>query len=1094
MAIRDRDRLGNDGGSTPHRYRITNNSNRQDSQIDILNIDDTEARKTLKNFFEMVRKEAASTNSELGRMYNSLTSSYDNEIDTMREKLRSVKESSRQEGLEHNKRLKYIQEEFALEMSLSKKIDEQIKLRERNEKTFTGRRIINNVNQRNDLSRQVEDIKSQILSGRDKSGKYLTEGNIKNLVQRARSLESSIRDLDQSTEELIDRQEKRVSEFTEVFKSFINDVVSIFTSQFKSGVVEYFSAYENSFTEFAGRMQTSYSETRSFYDNAISTLYNSGLFSSVNINSQLIPALTTAVQQGFTGTDAISKAIADSESKILVPWLDTASEAWVNMSFNMSKGNMELLKSQQLQLQTTKAGNRLLQSGVVNSLTSEMEPLLRNIDFNTGGANNLSEEYQAIMAGLVEQGMTANDAYSYVQQLVSVQKNQYSALTSGDTAKILMASGFVSGESPLDIMNGKLGSIYGMAASSSNDLHASAIMSTLGLTGPAFTKEIAKEVQDGIAYAYSNVGSSSITWKDALNNIEEYTTATTKQTNSLQNVGASTIGEWITAIPQGDKWFTSVLDLLKGILTAIIGGKLIDKLLNTEKIRSILSSIEGATSGKLGGLGSSNASINTISLSSILKGLGITTGIAEATYGGYNMVQEINKATDRSNTNSQKDIATKSAIGYGTGAAAGATGALALALGASGPVGWIALGVGAVSLGATEIYKSYNKTSEVLLELESEFDNQKNILEETNKTMKSNLDSIVSEIDNMNTLEDKKKYLLDSGLATEEQLTTMTSSSIENFLASLNNMTDKLLDAQEKALDELEKLTKEEVESRRKSNADLIKQDILSSTGNDQIQKLRALGYTDEEIARIGTKKGLFGLGGTYTAEDLLNEKSGKFLGIFGGQTKLDTASVSTYDEYGNIFGLNGYQQVSVDSNILSQIAEAAGILDTYRGTTIPQYKEKYNKAKAFLAEYYNSYGSKIDSILNDPLSSYAVGTPYVYNDELAQLHEGERVLTKSQNSLFTAIGGIGLLSSGKLLLNSLFGLQNYSQNDIEDDISREDMTKTIINGIGEIVSAISNINNSENSIDYNTRTLPRITNEYNKNLINLAPTISANS
>lgn len=1094
MAVRDRDRLGNNGGNTPHRYRITNNSNRQDSQIDILNIDDTEARKTLKNFFEMVRKEAASTNSELGRMYNSLTSSYDNEIDTMREKLRSVKESSRQEGLEHNKRLKYIQEEFALEMSLGKKIDEQIKLRERNEKTFTGRRIINNVNQRNDLSKQVEDIKSQILSGRDKSGKYLTEGNIKNLVQRARSLESSIRDLDQSTEELIDRQEKRVSEFTEVFKSFINDVVSIFTSQFKSGVVEYFSAYENSFTEFAGRMQTSYSETRSFYDNAISTLYNSGLFSSVNINSQLIPALTTAVQQGFTGTDAISKAIADSESKILVPWLDTASEAWVNMSFNMSKGNMELLKSQQLQLQTTKAGNRLLQSGVINSLTSEMEPLLRNIDFNTGGANNLSEEYQAIMAGLIEQGMTANDAYSYVQQLVSVQKNQYSALTSGDTAKILMASGFVNGESPLDIMNGKLGSIYGMAANSSNDLHASAIMSTLGLTGPAFTKEIAKEVQDGIAYAYSNIGSSSITWKDALNNIEEYTTATTKQTNSLQNVGASTIGEWITAIPQGDKWFTSVLDLLKGILTAIIGGKLIDKLLNTEKIRSILSSIEGATSGKLGGLSSSSASINTISLSSILKGLGITTGIAEAAYGGYNMVQEINKATNRSNTNSQKDIATKSAIGYGTGAAAGATGALALALGASGPVGWIALGVGAVSLGATEIYKSYNKTSEVLLELESEFDNQKNILEETNKTMKSNLDSIVSEIDNMNTLEDKKKYLLDSGLATEEQLTTMTSSSIENFLASLNNMTDKLLDAQEKALDELEKLTKEEVESRRKSNADLIKQDILNSTGNDQIQKLRALGYTDEEIARIGTKKGLFGLGGTYTAEDLLSEKSGKFLGIFGGQTKLDAASVSTYDEYGNIFGLNGYQQVSVDSNILSQIAEAAGILDTYRGTTIPQYKEKYNKAKAFLAEYYNSYGSKIDSILNDPLSSYAVGTPYVYNDELAQLHEGERVLTKSQNSLFTAIGGIGLLSSGKLLLNSLFGLQNYSQDDIEDDISREDMTKTIINGIGEIVSAISNINNSENSIDYNTRTLPRITNEYNKNLINLAPTISANS
>jgi len=370
--------------------------------------------------------------------------------------------------------------------------------------------------------------------------------------------------------------------------SGLMDIIGKFFGMWLDGAQKFSQQYEASYNQLSTAFASDRDGIHNMLDKGMNNLGDK-VGDLVNYSDEFLPALTEVSKQGLMGDNALAKAIRDSVDKKIMPWLDTASEQWVNMNTYLSEGNLNTLKGQQLMLQKTEAGNRLLQSGVINSVTNDMEPLLRNIDFNTGGSANMSEDAQALMASMVENGgMTPQEAYEQVKAAVDVQKNQYAALTSGDTSKILMAQEAVNGGSYVDMLQNSTGRIAGMAADTGSDLGASAVGSILGLNMSAYTNENAAALEYSLSDKAINdmkdaIGSGKIdpneAYGDAINNASEKITTTQEALNSIENSSAETLGLWSTQIPLFWTWAGSIASMLGSLVNWGLD-KLLGKLFN----------------------------------------------------------------------------------------------------------------------------------------------------------------------------------------------------------------------------------------------------------------------------------------------------------------------------------------------------------------------------------------------------------------------------------------------------------------------------------------------------------------------------------
>lgn len=1037
--IADRDRLGG-GASTRYTINRSRSSSRTNpSQIDILEIDDSKARKTLQEFFAESKRETKSAADDIRKMWTmSMGYSDDyrkqaikniNDIEDARDaahraEVRRINIESRtrserdtalaKEMKQYNlDRIKYIKEINAADrqgLEIQRRTEE---LRKKYANTRLGKKIQGDLDKSQELRVRLESEYAKASSGK------LSKDELIEIAANTDELEGQLAEANKRIERSIDSSERRSEGIKSAIKGFIKDAVTILTHNYIEGVQGYFNSYENTFTEFAGRLGTNYDQTRQFYSDIITQTYSNGMDTAISINKELIPAIQTSLRQGFTGDNAIAKAIADEQSRILMPWLDTASEAWVNMSFNMSKENMDLLKTQQLQLQTTKAGNRLLQSGVINSMTSEMEPLLRNIDLNTGGANNLSAEGQAMMASLVEQGMSAQDAYSLVLNAINVQKDLYGALTSGDVTKVLMGQAVAEGKGLFGQFENVAG-LYGIA-SNGNYLTASALNDILGLNMVAGTPEIAREIADAISKKGNYIDITDKEWEDIVKDINGRLSATKSQENKQQN-DAARVGEWITAIPQGDKWFQSVLDLGEAILAAVLagfGGNVLNRALEWL------------------GLGAGGKGI----LSRFLNGGGSgATNFASAAEAGAfgDAVDDVTRAVSDVTDDGVKAIA-DSADEMAEAATQFSTeglnfwNKLKYNLSANGPQMltnmWNSSFVGDWFFHNTELGRALNSEygNGGILDLFSS--------EGRARIWKEGIEDPVNEwaanqveadraheagetfyigVDHAgDAITDLGRWLYDIGLDTDWTRTAKGS----------KTQREKLNDYQQKQRDEAENAA-------RIARINAENEQILSST--EPIPLYPDLPSYDEFMSwDIADKNKYF-------------EEHG--LGYYGFGNHIENGRFVNGKYFVPTTPVNG------------------GLYQMPEGWVDPN------------ATYWNA------------APSYAVGSPYITKDQYALVHEGERILTPGQNEAFGEIGSTGLLLAGSTLINKLLGFSSFDDSD--DDISREDMTETLVESLDKVTAAIARLVPS-NGIDYGNRTLPRITNNYNSNLVNLVPSIS---
>lgn len=342
---------------------------------------------------------------------------------------------------------------------------------------------------------------------------------------------------------------------TNVFDNFIQELSNTFSSAIRA----YSQAYESTFSNLAGRTGAGYKGTRALYSDANAKLYGSGLNTTIDMSSELIPQMSVEASKGFTGEALTKQALDNSLAKYIMPWLDTTSSAFVNLSFNLNDYQMKSLKSAQLQLQNTEAGNRLLQSGVINTLTQEMSPLLSTLAINT------SETFQNEIYSLAEQlmsqpGMTEDQALSAASKLVQAELNPYSTLMNGSVNEKLYSINRTSGKSVYDAYNNSFGQTVALAQSTSNPYASGAIFSGLG---GLYNSEYANRT-----FGTQRVSDTGVIKKGtdaydkATKNVKEYTTATHKATTGINNL-FNGIGEIVTAIPMGILIFEKLLSVVK---------------------------------------------------------------------------------------------------------------------------------------------------------------------------------------------------------------------------------------------------------------------------------------------------------------------------------------------------------------------------------------------------------------------------------------------------------------------------------------------------------------------------------------------------
>jgi len=306
--------------------------------------------------------------------------------------------------------------------------------------------------QDNDRYDELLQHEAEIYETALKNNAELTKEELKTLKKIQQERSKIEQEFDDNNEERGSKSLKRLGGIKGVLKkltdevfSFINrDIDRFYTDNIKGAISEYNNFYETNFTEIAGRTGLgNREETHEIIrSTALTVSADETLKKGLNINKDVFPELANAVKQGFTGEDATAVAISNAVDKKIMPWLDTSSETWSYMQFTMSEDSLKAVKGQQLQLQATKEGNRLLQTGVISTLMDKFAPLLSSININTTSKDDLGDFYK-IAESQLGSGATEKQIKEYASSLFDAVYKPYETLTTGGVYERTLAHNYL---------------------------------------------------------------------------------------------------------------------------------------------------------------------------------------------------------------------------------------------------------------------------------------------------------------------------------------------------------------------------------------------------------------------------------------------------------------------------------------------------------------------------------------------------------------------------------------------------------------------------------------------------------------------------
>ena len=898
------------------------------------------------------------------------------------------------------------------------KLEEESFLKDKAKKTSTKMEHLENNKKINALKKELE------LQTKIENVKSNSEKSIKNSINRATIPGlGSVGSLKEFSE--LNTSAKVFSVAVDAF----NKTVDNFVGAFKDGMNAVAGKANSQFHNIATMTGMSYGTYRNGIGGMGNRLRNwNGYNLQDNIKtSDVQDAMNSLASAGVSRESLLSNAVENAITNTIVPYLDTQSENFILLNERIggdfskqirgiSKANIEI------------AGNNLATKDILNSMIDLVKPMSDEALENLAkGSTEVSAMVNKLMK---EQGWSKENAEAYATSMFKYQKYGASQLAGASTSDKLKYYNILHSGYDLGDLN-NANNIMGIALDTD--------MRLMGMT-PGYGNNISRLQSNtfadamGIDYNYrqqlyssnkKGLSGSSLSKSTDLTNAQfnnygnqatqdlangDTQTTRDKQLTQLENLSTE-VAMW--KVDSG-LWFDTLTTAVQGIAKILvtwaagkvvgnIGSKLVGGASSGTGTLLKAGLTQGFAKGSTKAFGAGKIGALSGTGGAIAGAAGIAAGGAMAIDGGSRVISDFQSG----------DVNAGTALA-GTEAAGGAIGAGALiALGASNPIGWVALAVGGLAMVGKAAYDTANSYKQAGKKVEKEWDNQLHSIQGEIRERENSIYATEEYLKNEKDTEKARAELINSGMLSEEdtqkaqkasreeleKLTKQYKASTQDFKGLSSDIMSDLKIKQSKEANDSVKSIQDWLKGDASKNYNKSNEDTLAYLRTLMVEEIKAKGDSasheeKEYLKRVdkNNKKTKYG------QADMLWEFNSWDDGYKAIGKALSSEDIGKVTRLANNKGISGIKRFNYISE--EDVSSALELLS--RADSKEKAEEAFGLLKGF--GYANKdmlptddSRAKVESLISQYGASYRVGTDNVpYDNYPALLHEGEAVLTAS--------------------------------------------------------------------------------------------------
>lgn len=845
-----------------------------------------------------------------------------------------------------------------------------------------------------------------------------------------------------------------ISGAANVLVSGVERFLTLWIDRFFDGMDRIVNTYEDTYQTVSVLMDINQSQYAEVQSKSLDKINELNLGNNIAI-SNVMKELETVVKLGVTGEDAKNKAISDSITKAINPYIETTSDAYTDLQLKLGDKFVTTMNGMAQSVATTAGSTRFMQRNINDILTS-MEPIVLNAKSDYAD-KVLGPMVQELESYVNKGDMTQAEAEKLKQSALDMTLDPYEALTNGSITTRVAANKVADSGGDFTNAYGNLTALLESEIQLQKDTKPGTLESSIKTdvygSNLSYATDKQKVLETHNNFSSSGSYEAGLTAQDNFAN-DKYTTAKQQKDISAENASLG-LSQFRQQYPDAYEILSTMAATLTKIFNEIafskiadIGANLFGKLLNKGTSKVLGNTVsEGISKGigkgilknvgskalnglaKLGG-GSAGAGVATIG--------GVAAGALISAGGIYHMSDASKTLNNKLESSDNKKLAGVQMAGGTTAAVGGAVGAGALlALGASNPVGWAALVIGGLGLAAAQAAKSLKKTNSALEATNESFDNvseaAKNLATTQVKTVKTSTEDLVKNAKDAistNTREAYEDFLVGAGAITQED-----ADNDKYLITELQKMTEDIRDTGYVTIDSLS-ATYGNVEHNIDTLNDYLKE-------NSDIAKANAEAGTENNDAIAKKFADLIKAG---------NETEAKALADTMGLNEDQYNAAKRWAEGGNTEfkelreALANIKGIDEQNKVLARLKNDYGI-DTKQLTAINEDNQaEYASA---LAQYVELKGKK------DYTNSTYNETGMTFSDEeQLLLDQAKEVLSQylTKEELTGEYHGHSTLKDGQLSLDSL--IQNHVNSNKTwatdfTEFQKSDGTNSIYNDYG---------------------------------------------
>lgn len=275
-----------------------------------------------------------------------------------------------------------------------------------------------------------------------------------------------------------DNVNKVVDNGVDKFLSGIKDVLGTITNKILSmmgtGSDNIVNAYEDSYKTISTTIGMNQNQYQGYQRSLERQLRDMDLNDNVRV-SDVMKKLDENAKMGLSQEDAKNKALSDSITNVIAPYLDTTSSAYTDLQLKLGDQFTKNVGGMSGYLYDLVGSSRVFKNSI-NDVITKLEPVQL-----WAQKQMMSGEEYAMVEALVDQGqMTQSQATELVAQASQAVSDQYGALTSGNVAQqVAVATGKTNNLA--DTITSMLGT--STLAQGQNALSQGAAISAFGIGG-----------------------------------------------------------------------------------------------------------------------------------------------------------------------------------------------------------------------------------------------------------------------------------------------------------------------------------------------------------------------------------------------------------------------------------------------------------------------------------------------------------------------------------------------------------------------------------------------------------------------------------